>query len=235
LTFAGGNTTPELHDVWDAGDTLIQRYPAPVFHPECAALPRSSGYTRDSKYGFALWARGSDTMVFLNVVSHHEGVFAIAPPSEGWAPQQALTTAFWSPVADKLYFDQLGGIWTWTPAGGASQLVPRLSWAHPAMSPDGKYIAYVSGPSNNPTVHLMNPETGADQGQIGAGQRVMPKFLNKDLIWMKFAVGDGSPANTACSQPRPQSYIYDLRNRTEYSSILDWVSATWPATSAVAA
>lgn len=224
----------ELHAYWDTSDNLIQTYPEAVLSGNgCLVSTRSGAFLRNSKYGFAIWTRGTPTETFLNVVSNHERVFAMAPPSGGWGPQESLSAALWSPVADKLYFDHLGGIWTWTPAAGASQLRPGLSWSFPAMSADGKHIAYGhSAPSSTyPTVHLMDPETGADQGQIGAGQRVAPVFLNSDLIWMKMAIGDGSPESPGCRMSTPPSYIYDLRNKTEAPSILDWVGATWPATS----
>jgi hypothetical protein len=134
--------------------------------------------------------------------------------------------ALWSP-ADKLYYTQQGSLWTWTPTGGTAQLKQGVYWSWPAMSGDGKHLAYVQWGANrtNPTVHLMDPATGEDLGQIGAGSRLLPMFLTNDLLWMRTEDG-------GCGGPQPTNYIYDLRDKSESPSKLDGVTTTWPATSA---
>lgn len=216
---------PALHDSWDTGGNVIQVYP-PAIGGRCAGLP-TGAFSRDSKYGFAIWNDGPNA-TFLNVVGNHTGVFVVAPPAGGWGPLQAPMMGIWSPVADKLYYTQQGSIRTWTPTGGASQLKAGLTWGYPAMSPDGKHIAYVDMGADYATwrVHLMDPVTGADQGQIGAGQRALPMFLTNNLIWVR---NEG----VGCGPTQPASYIYDLRDKTETASRLDWVLATWPSTSAL--
>jgi hypothetical protein len=214
-----------LHDSWDGGDNVIQEYPPPM-GGRCGGRAVPSAFSRDSRYAFVI-NDDPPTQTLLNVVGDRKGVFVVKPPSGGWGPGQWPIMAVWSP-ADKLYYMQQGSIWTWTPTGGASQLRPGLTWSWPAVSGDGKHLAYVQwGPNyTNPTVHLMNPDTGADLGQIGAGPRFLPMFLTNDLISMRV---DGG----GCGPSQPASYIYDLRDKTESPSKLDWVSMTWPATSAL--
>jgi hypothetical protein len=87
------------------------------------------------------------------------------------------------------------------------------------------WLVCCSGPrSGNGTVWLLNPKTGASQGKIGNGTHAM--FLTKDWIWVKNNAG-------GCGPQAPATYIYDLRDHTTTASSLEWVYATWPATSAI--
>jgi hypothetical protein len=214
---------PTLHDSWDNGDNVIQEYLPPV-GGRCGGGPVASAFSRDSKYAFVIRDDPPD-QTLLNVVGDRKGVYVVKPPPGGWGPNRP-TMVVWSPT-DKLYYTQQDSIWTWMATGGASQLRQGLTWSWPAVSGDGKHLAYVQwGPNyTNPTVHLMNPDTGADLGQIGAGPRFLPMFLTNDLIWMRV---DGG----GCGPSQPASYIYDLRDKTETPSKLDWVWMTWPSTSA---
>ena len=224
LSFSYGDFAA-LHDMWDQGDVVIQEYPTPA--GRCGGGPWPGAFSRDAKYGFAIWDQGR-AATYLNVVGNHNGVFALATPPGGWPNGQQPSMGVWSPVEDKLYYNELGAIWTWTPSAGATQLRSGLLWGYPAISGDGKHIAHVVwGPNySSATVHLMDPSSGADFGQIGAGQRFVSMFLTNDLIWMR-TEGQG------CGPAQPTSYIYDLRDKSESPSSLDWVSATWPATSAL--
>jgi hypothetical protein len=216
---------PALQDSWDSGGKVIQVYP-PQIGGRCSGLP-TGAFSRDSNYAFAIWNDGPNA-TFLTVVGNHTGVYFVAPPAAGWAFPQAPMMGLWSPVADKLYYAQQGGIRTWTPTSGGSELKAGLTWTYPAMSPDGNHIAYVDMGADYSawTVHLMDPATGADQGRIGGGQRALPMFLSNNLIWLRNE-GQG------CGPTQPASYIYDLRDKTETASSLDWVFTTWPATSAL--
>jgi len=135
--------------------------------------------------------------------------------------------AVWSPVSDQLYYQQQGNVWRWTPSAGASQLKSGVRWIDPAISPDGKRIAYaVRGANGVSLVHVMDATSGADQGTVSSDGRKRPFFLTNDLIWLQ---GD----EKGCTASKRPTFVYDLRDQTETQSSLDRVWATWPSTSAL--
>jgi hypothetical protein len=217
-----------LHDSWDTGDVVIQRYPSPA-GGRCGNADtdsRSGSFSRDSHYGFAL--QGVDIgSEYLNVVGNRAGVFGETSPKGGWGPLYGPLMAVWSPASDTLYYRKQGDIWHWTPTTGSAKFKAGVSWIDPSISPNGKYIVYtVRGADGTPTVHLMDAATGDVLSQLGTGSRDVPFFLTNDLIWLH---GDLS----GCTGSVPTNYIYDLRDHTESPSVIDWVQATWPATSAL--
>ncbi len=218
---------PELHDSWDRGDVLIQRYM--TIGGRCGDADidsRLGAFSRSAKYGYSIW-NAVPNMAYLNVVGHRAGVFSVKPPTGGWGQSGGPGMGLWSPIADTLYYAQQSNIWTWTHAAGAKQFKAGIDWIDPAMSADGKHIVYaVRLADGRSTVHLMDPVTGADQGQLGSGFRKRPFFLTTNLIWLK---GD----EQGCIGGDQTPYIYDLRDHTETSSRLDMVWATWPSTSAL--
>lgn len=219
---------PMLHVSSDAGDGVIQPYPP--FGTPCGDADTTSRYgafSRDGKYGYALWDQGPTTPTYLNVVGNRAAVFALPPPGAGWGPLGGPRMVVWSPVLDQLYYEQQGSLWTWTPSGGASRLKSGLKWIDPTMSPDGKRIAYaVRGANGLSIVHVMDAATGADKGTVSSDGRKRPFFLTNDLIWLK---GD----ERGCSVNQRSTFVYDLRDQTETQSSLDHVWATWPSTSAL--
>ena len=219
---------PTLHDSWDAGDVTIQQYPP--FGKPCgdADTTSSSGaFSRDGRYGYALWDQGPTTPTYLNVVGNRAQAFALPPPAAGWGPQGGPRMAVWSPTSNRLYYEQQGNLWTWTPTRGVSQLKSGLKWIDPAISPDGKRIAYaVRGADGLSIVHVMDAATGTDQGTVSSEGRKRPFFLTNDLIWLK---GD----ERGCTVNLRTVFVYDLRDQTETQSSLDQVWATWPSTSAL--
>jgi hypothetical protein len=219
---------PTLHDSWDAGNVDIQQYPPPG-NPcgDADTSSRSGAFSRDGRYGYGLWDQGPATPTYLNVVGNRAPVLALQPPPAGWGPLGGPRMAVWSPVADRLYYEQQGSVWTWTPAGGATQLKSGLTWIDPAISPDGKRIAYaVRGADGLSIVHLMDAASGADQGTVSSEGRKRPFFLTNDWIWLK---GD----ERGCNVNLRSVFVYDLRDQTETQSVLDQVLATWPSTSAL--
>jgi hypothetical protein len=221
-------TPPTLHDSWDAGDTPMQHYP-PFGQPcgDADTASRYGAFSRDARYGYALWDQGPTTPTYLTVVGNRAAVFALPPPAAGWGSLGGPRMAVWSPVSDRLYYAQQGSIWTWTPSAGASQLKSGLRWIDPAISPDGKRIAYaVRGANGLSIVHLMDAASGADLGTVSSDSRKRPFFLTNDLIWLK---GD----EKGCTVNQRSTFVYDLRDQTETQSSLDQVWATWPSTSAL--
>ncbi len=226
LWFTSDFTT--LHDSSDTSDVVIQRYPPPI-GGRCGNADtdsRNGAFSRSSSYGYAL--QGVDIgHEYLNVVAGRSTVFAEAPPTGGWGPLFGPLMAVWSPLSDTLYYRKQGDLWRWTPTAGSVKFKAGINWIDPSVSPDGKYIVYtVRGSNGTPTVHLMDAATGNVLSQLGAGSRDVPFFLTNDLIWLH---GDLS----GCTGSVPTNYIYDLRDHTESPSVIDWVQATWPATSAL--
>ncbi len=221
-------TPPALHVSSDAGDTVIQVYPP--FGTPCGdadSASRFGAFSRDGKYGYALWDQGPTTPTYLNIVADRAPIAAMAPPPAGWGPLGGPRMAVWSPVSDRLYYEQQGNLWTWTPAVGPSQLKSGLRWIDPAISPDGKRIAYaVRGAGGLSIVHVMDAVSGADQGTVSSDGRKRPFFLTNDLIWLK---GD----ERGCTVNQRSTFVYDLRDEVETQSGLDQVWATWPSTSAL--
>jgi hypothetical protein len=222
------SSPPTLHDSWDAGNVQIQAYPpAGTLCADTDTVSRSGAFSRDGHNGYALWDQGPRKATYLNVVGNRSPVFALLPPAGGWGRQGGPRMAVWSPVADQLYYEQQGSVWRWDPAAGASQLKAGVIWIDPAISPDGKRIAYaVRGSNGVSIVHLIDATSGADQGTVSSDGRIRPFFLSDDLIWLK---GD----QKGCSAGNRSTFVYDLRDQTETQSSLDQVWATWPSTSAL--
>jgi len=217
-----------LHDSWAGHDSVLQRYPpigAPCGDPDVNSNPIA--FTHDAHYAYALWNQDTIATTYLNVISNHRSVLGLAPPAAGWGAAGGPLMAVWNPVTDALYYAQQGSVWTWTADGGAQVFAPSLRWIDPTLSPDGNRIAYaVRDAKGRATVHLLDPATAKPLAALGAGARTQPFFLTNDLVWMR---GDAK----GCGAASPATYVYDLRNHSEGRSIIDAVSATWPAASAI--
>jgi len=190
-------------------------------------VSRPGAFSRDGHNGYVLWDQGRKAATYLNVVGNRAPVFALVPPAGGWGRLGGPRMAVWSPVSDQLYYEQQGSVWRWNPAAGASKLKAGVSWIDPAISPDGKRIAYaVRGSNGVSIVHVIDAISGADQGTASSDARSRPFFLTNDLVWLK---GD----QKGCAAGNRSTFIYDLRDQTETQSSLDQVWATWPSTSAL--
>ena len=131
------------------------------------------------------------------------------------------------PFSVHWYYEQRVNVWRWTPSTGAARLKAGVSWIDPAISHDGKRIAYAArGTNGRSIVHVIDAATGADQGTVSTDGRGRPFFLTDDLVWVK---GD----QRGCATGNRSTFVYDLRDQTETQSSLDQVSATWPSTSAL--
>ena len=219
---------PTLHDSWDAGNVAIQAYPPAA--QACAdtdTVSRSGAFSRDGHFGYALRDQGPKRATYLNVVGNRAPAFAVIPPAGGWGGQGGPRMAVWSPVSDELYYEQQGNVWRWTPAAGAAQFKTGVSWIDPAISPNGKRIAYaVRGSTGVSIVHVIDASSGADVSTVSSDGRSRPLFLTDDLIWVR---GD----QRGCAAGNRSTFVYDLRDQTETQSSLDQVWTAWPSTSAL--
>jgi hypothetical protein len=217
----------ELHDSWDGNDKRLQLYED--FHERCSNgdIDSSPGaFTRDSRYAYVLW-NAFPEHTYINIVGNHTNVYNQPPPSTGgvWPQGQQPSMAVWSPVAPALYISQLGNVIIWS-GGMPGMLKQGLTWIDPAISGDGKRIAYAQRESSGRSIVRLMDNSGNDLGQVGFGARTRPFFLTNDLIWLK-------SDQQGCAAGGPNTYVYDIRDQTETQSALDWVYATWPATSAL--
>lgn len=219
---------PTLYDSWDSGNVQIQVYPpAATTCADTDTVSRSGAFSRDGHNAYSLWDQGPSAATYVNVIGSRASVFALTPPAGGWGRLGGPRMAVWSPVSAQLYYEQQGSVWRWTAASGASRLKAGVSWIDPAISPDGKRIAYAArGTNGRSIVHVIDATTGADQGTVSTDGRSRPFFLTDDLVWVK---GD----QRGCATGNRSTFVYDLRDQTETQSSLDQVSATWPSTSAL--
>jgi hypothetical protein len=143
------SSPPTLHDSWDAGNVPIQAYPpAPATCVDTDTVSRAGAFSRQGHDAYALWNQGPKAATYLNVIGNRAAVFALVPPVGGWGRLGGPRMAVWSPVADRLYYEQQGNVWGWTPASGAARLLAGVSWIDPAISPDGNRIAFAVRGSN---------------------------------------------------------------------------------------
>jgi hypothetical protein len=141
------------------------------------------------------------------------------------APEGVPLMPVWSPTGETLYYRLGGDIWRWTQRAGAQRLLSRVTWRYPTISPDGRYLAYaVQQPDNTHNIYLMDLAAGSSPTLIGH-RRTMPMFLTATQLWYV------SEAMGVCGPGLDRRLIYDVNERSEAASIIEWVKGIWPATS----
>jgi hypothetical protein len=162
----------------------------------------------------------------LQVFEGETPVLSLVPPSAGWPEGKHPAMAVWSPTSETLYYRQGGDVWQWTPVGGPTLFLPGVNWSYPTITPDGRQAAYVLlGPEGQNDIYLLDLADGGDPHLIGRA-RDKPVFLNDAQLWFT------TPNIHGCATGGEEPLIYNIVDRSESPSIIDWVRGAWPASSA---
>jgi hypothetical protein len=163
----------------------------------------------------------------LLVFKGRETQLSIVPPHVEWAQGNEPYMAVWSPVSPTLYWSRTGSIWRWTPEGGQQKFIADVAWFDPTISADGRYLAYSAYTADSKShVFLVDLTAGAVPRRIGDGQRAKPRFLNSTQLWYEVGGAGG------CTGPGDPYRVYNVTNGSEDGSVIEYVQAAWPATSA---
>jgi hypothetical protein len=185
---------------------------------------KRGAYTRSGDHLYVLDVPIANETVFL-VLAGLQKLLALRPPSGGWTGEAWPAMPVWSPVEETLYFRRSGHVWSWTPEEGVHRFLEGVSWRYPTISPDGRYMAY-SVPRDDyfHNTYLMDLSAGTPPELIGR-RRTTPAFITPTQMWL---VSEGQGI---CGPGLDERLIYDINERAESSSIIQWVIGTWPATS----
>jgi len=133
----------------------------------------------------------------------------------------------WS--GSSLYFVDANGVEVWHD-GLAAAFLPGVRWLRPRASPGGSQIVYAASDSAGSThVYVVNTATKSVR-EIKKSRRE-PVFLTSRYLWYQ-----GERACNAadlCDESLPvtasgTTYIYDLQEGTEATSIIEQVHDVWP-------
>ena len=187
---------------------------------------KHGAYTRSGEHLYVLDVPIANDTVFL-VLAGLQRLLAMRPPSGGWSYEDQSWPAMpvWSPLEETLYFRHSGHVWSWTPEGGEHRFLEGVSWRYPTISPDGRYLAY-SVPQDDGfhNTYLMDLSAATPPELIGQ-RRTMPAFITATQLWLV------SEQQGMCGPGLDERLIYDINERAESSSIIQWVVGTWPGTS----
>ena len=229
-----------IHVTTAAGDRVVDTL---ANHPNfCVngALVPSAAYSPSGQYRFLLdrevgTAPGAadPSLSSLLVLDGTQAPLKLTPPAGGWPRGAEPSMPVWSSVTDTLYYQQNGAIWSWTPATGARQFLPGVSWCFPTVSSDGRFMAYGGlRPDGLYDVDLLDLTSGQAPHAIGKGRRNIPAFLNSNLLWYQAWSSTHCGGGGSAFHPDyvGQSLIYDTSDGSEVASSIDQVYEVWPAT-----
>jgi hypothetical protein len=138
------------------------------------------------------------------------------------------TMSVWS--GDSFYFVDSKGVEVWRD-GVTSTYLAGVGWIRPKASPDGGRIAYESRDAQG-SAHVFVVDTASGQvTDLGGKGRAEPAFLTDRYVWYQ-----AEPACVAAKTCAPlvpgmatgKTYIYDLQDHSEASSIITSVIDVWP-------
>jgi WD40 repeat protein len=145
-------------------------------------------------------------------------------------PGTSYAMSTWS--GNSLYFMDPSGVSAWR-NGVVSSFLPGASWIRPKGSPAGGQIVYAATDSAG-WDHVLVVDTTAGKAREIKESRSEPVYLTSRYIWYQ---GERlcAPADNGvrCDGSLPvvasgTSYIYDLQDGTESSSLITSVLDVWP-------
>jgi hypothetical protein len=218
----------KLHVTRADGDHVVVRRLRPV-GGRCGTGDDSKegAYSRSGQYMYALDVPMPSDTVFAGLHGLDQ-VFLFRPPRNGWPNTEQPAQPVWSPTDDVLYYRRAGSVWKWTPVGGEALFLPDTFWQFPTISPDGRYLAYAQPKDDgNHDVYLIDLQSGRAPQLLGQ-DRNTPAFITATQLWWRSEI-----TNHGCAGGETSPLIYDINEAAESRSIIEFVEAVWPATSAI--
>jgi len=141
---------------------------------------------------------------------------------------QGSTMAVWA--ANSLFYRDQAGVHRWDASGTTSLVLPGVSWIHPRVSPDGKWIAYTVRDSTGlPRVNVYSVSVGSGFPVSSAG-RDGAIFLSPTVLWEREEqlCSSDDPCGMVPSAPTGVTFTYDVTTRRETRSAMTYVADVWP-------
>jgi hypothetical protein len=138
------------------------------------------------------------------------------------------TMAVWA--GNSLFYRDQVGVQRWDVPGATSQVLPGVSWVHPRVSPDGKWIVYsVRDSTGLPRGNVYNVSLGSGFPVSSAG-RDGAIFLSPTVLWDReeHLCSTYDPCGMVQSAPTGVTFTYDVLTRRETGSALTYVADVWP-------
>lgn len=162
-------------------------------------------------------------------INNYFGVWTAAGAKAGGTdPLAAATMSVWS--GSSLYFLDAKGVEVLRD-GAISTLLPGVKWIRPKASPDGGRIVYEARDAQgSPHVFVVDTASGKVIDLGGKG-RAEPAFLTDRYVWYEAGVACLPTAGCGTEFPgiaKGKTYIYDLEEHTETSSVISSVIDVWP-------
>jgi len=224
-----GFTGMELHELHAGIDRVVAQLPA-IAVGGCEVEPcpgpfQNVGDHWDFRLMFA--PDGQHLSVVQNGINSYFRIWN----SDGQLISSAdfgRTMSVWS--RDRLYFLDSKGVEVWRD-GTISTSLPGVAWIRPKASPDGSRIAYEARDAQG-SAHVFVLDTASGQvTDLGGKGRAEPAFLTDRYVWYQ-----AEPVCVAAKTCDPlfagiatgKTYLYDLTDQSEASSIITSVVDVWP-------
>jgi len=213
----------KVHLTTKSGDQVVATLPIALGRCGAPNISKQGAYSQSGSHLFVLDQPLPDNVLF--VFQGNQQVSSLLPPSGGWPKGVQPEMAVWSSSSETLFYRQNGDVWQWTQASGAQRYLPGVNWYYPTFSADGNHLAYAVPRSDGlHDIFLIDVARGGSP-QLLKGARTYPVFLNSTQLWY-WSEGQG-----ICGPGLNRPLIYDIADGSEAGSIIDLVTAVWPATS----
>jgi len=210
----------KVHLTTKSGDQVVANLPPALGRCGAANLSKEGAYTHSGNHLYVLdQPLPKNTLI---VFQANKQVLSLVPPGGVWAqPEMAV----WSPTSEALFYRQNGDVWQWTQAAGPQRYLTGVDWYYPTFSPSGSHLAYSVPRSDGlHDIYLIDVAHGGSP-QLIKGARNFPVFLNSTQLWY-WTEGQG-----ICGPGLNHPLVYDITDGSEAGTIVDQVTAVWPATS----
>jgi hypothetical protein len=223
-THNADSTVMQLHQVGAGQDRVLASMPA-VPGVGCESVASCPTDVWDARL---LYSRDGNFISFVNSI--------VKPTFRLWSSDGAIlkstdsgleSMSVWS--GSTLYFRDAHGVEAWH-NGVISPFLPGVAWVRPKASSDGKRIAYqVRDPQRWSHVYVVDTTSGrvSDLGKAHAE----PALLTSRYLWYlgerACVAADGCGTRVA-GVPNGTTYIYDLTDKTQSTSVITSVVDVWP-------